>query len=368
VAPPPFVSRQPARVTPDERLTLMACAGVWTTAMARGGGFSIDQIRGRREAKEWRVLRSRGIYAHAGVEPSAIMRAAAAVLAAGGGVQPSHDADRAHADRAHADPTHADRAQADRADAAGRTVELAGSAAADGAIPPATAAGRTAARVWEIPLVDDDDPATQRFENEHDDVIVRRGRSTHRTLHTRETALTPNDIVYVHGVPVLSPLRTLADLAVVLRPDALVAAIDFALHEERVQLTELEAVAAVRRRGCVALRTALALADAKAESPHESLTRLVLKPVLPGLDSQVRVFDRRGFIIARLDLGDEELRLGVESDGAAYHRGRAAEDRRRDFRTGWTIERCSWFETRREAEQLRRRVLATADSLRAKAA
>jgi hypothetical protein len=398
VAPPPFVSRQPARVTPDERLTLMACAGVWTTAMARGGGFSIDQIRGRREAKEWRVLRSRGIYAHAGVEPSAIMRAAAAVLAAGGGVQPSHDADRAHADpanadpahadrahadrahadRAHADPAnadpahadraHADRAQADPADAAGRTLELAGSAAAEAAIPPAAAAGRTAARVWEIPLVDDDDPATQRFESEHDDVIVRRGRSMHRTLHTRETALTPNDIVYVHGVPVLSPLRTLADLAVVLRPDALVAAIDFALHEERVQLVELEAVAAVRRRGCVALRTALALADAKAESPHESLTRLVLKPVLPGLDSQVRVFDRRGFIIARLDLGDEELRLGVESDGAAYHRGRAAEDRRRDSRTGWTIERCSWFETRREAEQLRRRVLATADSLRAKAA
>ena len=123
-----------------------------------------------------------------------------------------------------------------------------------------------------------------------------------------------------------------------------------------------------RARGTVALREALGLVDPKAESAHESLTRLVLKPVLPDLEAQVRVYDRRGRTVARLDLGDRALKLGVESDGAAFHTGRAAADRRRDYRTGWTIERVSWYETRCEQAQLRQRVLATAATLRARAA
>jgi hypothetical protein len=175
----------------------------------------------------------------------------------------------------------------------------------------------------------------------------------------------------VRGVPVLSPLRTAVDLGVVLRPDALVAALDHILRNELVNFDALSDAVADDRRGrdgTLAMRAALGLVDAKAESPHESLTRLVLKPVLPGLESQVRIVDRRGRLIARLDLGDEEIRLGVESDGAAYHRGRAAADRKRDYRTGWTIERVSWFETRCESEQLRQRVLATAAGLRARAA
>lgn len=116
--------------------------------------------------------------------------------------------------------------------------------------------------------------------------------------------------------------------------------------------------------GAPAFRAALALTDPLAESPHETLTRLLLRPRLPGLRSQVGVADRQGRVVARLDLGDASLRLGVESDGSAYHRGRAAEDRRRDARTGWTIERCTWFETRCEPEQLLARVLRTAAGLR----
>lgn len=327
-------------MTPDESLVRAAVAGVWTARMANAAGFSRHEIESRR-GTAWQVLR-RGIYAYAGVEPSPIMRAAAAVLAAGGLLLP----------------------------APGGRPDL-------GPHPPlrrplrAVAAGRTAARVWGIPLVDDGDPATRRFEAKHDDVIRSCGESSVATLHTRRVLLESDDVVHVQGVPVLPPLRTLVDLAVVLRPDALVAAIDSALHVGLVELAALEAWAGRDRRGetgAVALRTAVVAADGRAESPHESLTRLLLKPVLPGLRPQVRVYDGRGVMIARLDLGDESLRLGVESDGAAYHRGRAAADRRRDFRTGWTIERCSWFETRCEPDQLRERVVSTARTLRPRAA
>ncbi|MCU1592282.1 MAG: hypothetical protein JWP11_3538 [Frankiales bacterium] len=332
--------------------------------MANAAGFTRHQIESRR-GTEWQVLR-RGTYAYAGVTPSPVMRAAAAVLAGGGQLRPGGpDRPDIAADSAGATAAEVDRVDRAHGDRRRESVATA-SAASRGASPVAVAAGRTAARVWGIPLVDDEDPAMQRFEAEHDDIIRSRGRSSGRTLHSRRVQLHPDDVVHVMGVPVLTPLRAVADLAVVLRPDALVAAIDHALHVELVELTRLEAVASGHRRGehgALALRAALALADMRAESPHESLTRLVVKPVLPGLRSQVRVFDRSGRLVARLDLGDDDLRLGVESDGAAYHRGRATQDRRRDARTGWTIERVSWFETRCEQDELRQRVLATAANL-----
>ncbi len=224
--------------------------------------------------------------------------------------------------------------------------------------------------MWGIPLVDDHDPATQRFEEDHDDVALTFGETTARTLHSRQLVLAADDVCLLRGVPVLSLPRTVVDLACVLRPEALVCALDFVLHQQWFSAGELAGLAETRTGspGVVALRQAVALTDGLAESAHETLTRLLLKPVLPGLRSQVEVFDRAVRLVARLDLGEEDLRLGVESDGSAYHRGRAAQDRRRDARTGWTIERCSWYETRREGAQLVRRVLATAAALRGRTA
>jgi hypothetical protein len=339
-------------MSPDERLAVLAVAGVWDAAMARAVGFTPRQIRTRR-TRDWQVLR-RHTYAYGGVEPSPVMRAAAAVLVTGGELMPGELPEGA--DAALQSVVAAQRER--YTDRARRRLHV-------------VAAGRTAARIWGMPLVDDDDPATGRCEAEQDDVIRGAGVSTGATLTSRRSRLIVGDVVLCNGVPVLSPRRTAVDLGVVLRPDALVAALDHALREGMVELDELAAAVSGDRRGrdgTLALRQALALVDPKAESPHESLTRLVLKPVLPGLESQVRIVDGRGRIIARLDLGDEALKLGVESDGAAYHRGRAAADRKRDFRTGWTIERVSWFETRRESEQLRQRVLTTAAGLLARAA
>jgi hypothetical protein len=203
--------------------------------------------------------------------------------------------------------------------------------------------------VWGFPLIDDDDPATKRRERRTDDVIRTTGRSTTSTLKTRRVALEPEEVTVVDGVPVLVPLRTLSDLAAVLAPDALVVALDHALHEGVVTAGEVQ------------------LADGRAESPLETLTRLLLLPLLPSLRPQVEVRDRWGRVIARLDLADEDLRLGIESDGGS-HRGRAADDRRRDAKTGYTIERCTWFDVRRRSDELQRRVLATASALRRPAA
>lgn len=296
-------------------------AGVWTASAARMAGFTTDEIRGRVYAGEWQQLRP-GVFTDGGVVPDAFQRASAAVQAA-------------------------------------CTVRRV-----------AVAAGRTAARMWDIPLVDDSDPATQRFEATEDDLVLTFGATQAKGLHSRQLTLAPGDVCLLRGIPTLTLHRTLYDLASVLRQDALVCALDAVLHQQRVTRAQLDRIATERSwcPGVAAFRTAAALTDALAESPHETLTRLVLKPVLPDLRSQVRVYDGSGRIVARLDLGDKARRLGVESDGATYHAGRAAQDRRRDARTGWTVERCSWFETRCEPEQLRRRVLETARRLELRAA
>lgn len=291
-------------------------AGVWTAADARLAGLTPDQVRSRLSRGEWQAMR-RGTYTDGGVDPDALMRASSAVQAVA---------------------------------STGRRV---------------VAAGRTAARVHGWPLVDDHDPATKRYEAAHDDLAVDAGRTIGATLNARRLTLADEDVTSVNGVPVLTPLRSVADLAVLLRPDALVCVLDHVLRTGDLTRAELDALAADRRwcPGAPALRAAVRRTDPRAESAHETLTRLVLLPALPGLVPQVPVYDDHGWQIARLDLGDRALRLGVESDGAMFHRGRATQDRRRDARTGWTIERCSWFETRCEPTQLRARVLATAAHL-----
>lgn len=297
-------------------------AGVWTAAQARWAGLSEGAIARRVAAGRWQRLR-RAVYCDGGVEPSPLMRGWATVLSRGG-----------HGE--------------------------------------AWAAGRTLARMLDLPLIDDDDPATQAYDRPHDDVAVRAGRpGAAGTLHLRRPTLLVGDTVRVGGCPALSLGRALPGLADVLTHEALVCLLDAALHTGRLTPSGL-AQAVVRAgggRSAVTLRRAAALADGRAESPNETLARLLLKPALPGLEPQVRLIDDRARIVARFDLGDEALRLAVEADGKRGHAGEAmvAKDRRRDAssrRWGWTTERCTWFDLRRRQAETVQRITACADELR----
>lgn len=164
-------------------------------------------------------------------------------------------------------------------------------------------------------------------------------------------------------------MRTLVDLASLLTLEALVCALDAALHRRLITTSDLHDAVAGRtgRRRGPALRRAVALADGRAESPPETLGRLLL-PVLPGLVPQVRV-RAGGRVVARLDLGDEALLLGVEMDGRRGHAGSAmiAKDRRRDApvtRLGWEVERGTWWDVRCGQPAFVERVLRGADRQR----
>lgn len=298
-------------------------AGVWTRRQADALKLSDEQIDHRVAAGEWQRM-GRGVLADSGVVPDPLMRGWAAVQAGGG---------------------------------FGR----------------AWAAGRTTARMLDLPLIDDHDPATKAKDHVNDDVAVLASRHPrHRaTLHLQRLDLKAGDTVLLGGCPSLTLDRALPGLAGTLSFEALVCLLDAALHRGLIDLPRLHAVveAQAGRRSCRVLRQAVALADGRAEAPSETLARLLLLPVLPGLEPQVQVFDHAMREVARFDLADRELKLAIEADGGRGHAGAqmVAKDKRRDRKTGrfgWMTERCTWWELRREQEALRARVVATAERLR----
>jgi hypothetical protein len=141
-------------------------------------------------------------------------------------------------------------------------------------ITGAVACGRTAARLWGFPLVDDQDPATGRQEHRIDEVIAPAHRRTlrvaSRELRRHRFVVRPGDVVRTpRGLAVTSPVRTLVDCTALLAPEAAVCALDDALHRRVVAAEELHAavVNARGRPGVVALATALALSGSPTHRP-----------------------------------------------------------------------------------------------------
>lgn len=311
-----------------------SCA-VWTRGQAlrllRAG-----EVDSRVRTREWQGL-WRGVYADGGFAPTPVQRAGAALLAAGGEVLL---------------PTQRRRG---------------------GHPPRAVVAGRTAARLWQVPLLDDDDPATGALDHLHDDIAVDRHVRAQvcagRTLHPHQLALGADEVVRLsNGLLLTSCLRTLVDLASLVTHEAHVCALDDALRRELVTREDLQRAVDDRRgsRWAPALAAAVDLADGRAESPAETLARLLLLPELPQLQPQVRLV-RHGRVLARFDLADEGARFAVEADGKRGHAGpaMAAHDRRRDrasASSGWTTERVTWFELRRQQRALVARVRESYDA------
>lgn len=148
---------------------------------------------------------------------------------------------------------------------------------------------------------------------------VRLGR---RGPHVFGAAVTPDDLTQWYGVPVLTVARTLVDLGRHNRRDAIMAA-DAALRERVVEPEDIERALA-RAAGWPGVRQTrevLALADGRAESAAESITRLALiDEGLPHFEPQVRIHDRARGTHWRVDLLNEAAGLIIEVDGLDKYR------------------------------------------------
>lgn len=156
------------------------------------------------------------------------------------------------------------------------------------------------------------------------------------------------------------------------RPRAL-ATLDAALRSGACTPTTLHhaAVAQFGRRGIVAVRALLPLADPLAESPMESEARLVmLDGGLPGPDLQHEILDRHGRLW-RVDFAWPELRIAVEYDSDEWHSGAEALHRDRDRRdalrdAGWLVIVIFADDVRRSPNELVHRLRAELHSAAAR--
>lgn len=152
-------------------------------------------------------------------------------------------------------------------------------------------------------------------------VHVTRNRATGgrrgRRVHVHTAPLTPGGLALVDGVPVTGVARTVADIARTVPFEQAVVVADAALAMDLASGEELaEAVLqATGWPGSPAARRAIAFADAGAQSPGESRSRVAMAAAgLPTPVLQWEVLDR-GRSLGFADFGWPRLRTVGEFDG-----------------------------------------------------
>lgn len=201
-------------------------------------------------------------------------------------------------------------------------------------------AGLAAAALHGAAWIDDDEPV---------ELVWRNTRAPAGVL-TRSQRMDGDETMRVAGLPVTTPARTAFDLArhlptgeAVARLDALKRATPFAAEDVLLLAKRHAGVRGLRR-----LRKALPLVDCGAASPKETWLRLLLIDAgLPIPTTQIPVV-KNWRLVAMLDMGWEEHRVGVEYDGD-HHRT----DRRqyaRDQRRLRALEALGWLVVRVIAE------------------
>ena len=161
------------------------------------------------------------------------------------------------------------------------------------------------------------------------------------TVHSDELSL--GETTEVDGMTVTTPARTAFDLGRRLNLKDGVKRIDALMNATQLKVVEIESVIEGHPgvRGIGKLRKTLSLVDGGAESPYESLTRLMLVGAgLPRPQTQLPVFDEFGFVVAYLDMGWPEYRVGVEFDGAQHWTD--ARQRSRDVERLADLEALGW--------------------------
>ncbi|MGN6339138.1 DUF559 domain-containing protein [Mycobacterium sp.] len=185
------------------------------------------------------------------------------------------------------------------------------------------------------------------------------------SIVTRNETLTDCEVTLVNGVPVTSPARTVFDLG--RRPGLTVAVIRIDALARATGVTSKDVYPLVHSRrgarGMKQLRRVLPLIDAGAESPQETRTRLVLmRGGLPRPQTQIEVRNVWDAVLARIDMGWEEWRVGVEYDGGQHWMDPRI--RAHDIDRTAELERRGWRLVRVSADLLRHRPEVVVDRAR----
>lgn len=216
----------------------------------------------------------------------------------------------------------------------------------------ATLAGLSAATVLGSRYVDASAPAE----------LIRANRRAPEGILVHSDSVSDRDVCRLGSLSATTPSRTAFDIGRRLEVVDAVIQIDALLNVTGCSVDEVLAVAR-RNSGARGVRrafTALDLADAGAESPPETTTRLlVVAAGLPRPETQIPVqVGGRGY---RLDMGWRDAWVAVEYDGSQHWTDpaqRAWDIERHELLAslGWTIIRVSWTQLRHQPQAVVGRV------------
>ena len=173
-------------------------------------------------------------------------------------------------------------------------------------------AGRSAAVMLGDKWVDGALPAELNYYN----------RKSPKGIIVRAEDLAPGEVQCIGDMQVTNAARTAFDIGrhTQQRVQA-VKRLDALSNATGVTRADVEAVIAAHpgARGLPRLRRVLPLMDGGAESPQETVARLVLVDAgLPAPTTQVKIFGRYGEFLARVDMAYEEVKVAIEYDGPQH--------------------------------------------------
>ncbi|TSD93917.1 hypothetical protein FOS14_21800 [Skermania sp. ID1734] len=154
--------------------------------------------------------------------------------------------------------------------------------------------------------------------------------------------LRPDEYVDVFGYELTTHARTAYDLARTLELDDAIAAVDGLCNLALCDPKRILECLRPRARGSAQVHTVVEFADAGADSPWETKTRLLLvRAGFPRPATQYMFHGPNGEILAKVDMAWPAYRVAVEYQGD-HHRERAqyARDVRREnrlARSGWDV-------------------------------
>jgi len=184
--------------------------------------------------------------------------------------------------------------------------------------------------------------------------LIHTNRRAPQMLVVHTDTLAPGEVTRVGVMPVTTAARTAFDIGRRHPGVPGVQRLDALMNVTGLTVAEIEAVigAHPRARGLKTLRRTLRRVDGGAASPQETLTRLMLVDAgLPAPQTQIRVTDEFGTLVAYLDMGWREHRVAVEYDGAQHWTD--PHQRRRDIERLADLDALGWIVVRVSGDMLR---------------
>ena len=194
--------------------------------------------------------------------------------------------------------------------------------------------------------------------------VAPRGAGSLVRAHLYRASLPPEHITSRNGTPITTVARTLIDIGRDLPRTTAVAAIDAALRRELVDEDDINEVLlrcwnwpGIRRA-----QRAVRLADGRADSPLETVSRLTMGRLgLPEPEPQVLILDEHIRVVAQVDFYWDEFGMVGEADGRSKYDDRqvlTAEKVRQelleDLRV--VVVRWGWDQPTRKPELFRERL------------